>query len=205
MTEPAPIDVSIHVDALCPFTWVTARWLALVEQLRPIRLTFGLAALSAINEDADVDADYRAFLDTAWGPARVLLAVERELGADGFRAFYEAFGRQHHVLGVEDVPAATATALAEIGAPAALASAADDASLDDEIRSRTAAAHATVQDPSTGVPIVTIDGAAFFGPVLTSIPRGADAADLFDAVRTLAATPEFTDIRRGRVNPLQTS
>jgi hypothetical protein len=193
--------VVIYVDPCCPFAWITSRWLDEVERHRPIALAVRLVSLSVINEDRDLDDWYREFNDKAWGPARVFAAVRANHGPAGARAFYDAFGHSFHVAGDENLASVVPAALATCGLPASLALAADDSDWDAVLRSSTGEALAPV-GIDVGTPVLHIDGTAVFGPVLSACPRGEEAVQLFDAVRTVLAQPAFSDIRRRRNDTL---
>jgi hypothetical protein len=196
--------VAVYVDPCCPFAWITSRWLAEVERQRPVALDVRLVSLSVINEHRELDDWYRGFNDRAWGPARVFAAVREEHGPDGARAFYEAFGRRFHVGRDEELATVVPLALTTCGLPESLAAAADDPSWDAELRSSTDEALGPV-GVDVGTPVLHLDGTAVFGPVLTSCPRGDDAVQLFDAMRTMLAQPAFSDLRRRRNDTLDRS
>ena len=194
-------EVTIHVDPSCPFAWITSRWLAEVEQAGRAQATYAIVSLSVVNDGRELDAWYREFNDKAWGPARVAAAVLDRHGEAGLRRFYEAFGTLHHVDERQD---ALTEALARAGLEADLAEAATDSEWDDTLRRYTTAALAPV-GADVGTPILHIGDAGFFGPILSSIPRGEDAVAIFDATVTLAGFAQFHEYKRGRPQDLQTS
>jgi hypothetical protein len=197
--------VVVRVDPSCPFAWITAQWLAEVERAGEIALDVRLLSLSVVNEHRVIDPWYRQFNDRAWGPARVMAAVAGERGDDAARGFYEAFGRRFHVEHATadevDRRVVAAQALAETGLPDELIDAADDARLDDRLRAMTNEALARV-GLDVGVPLVEIDGVVASGPVITSIPRGRQATDLYRAVRVLVGQSGFVRLERQRVGAL---
>ncbi len=206
----ATIDdqVVVYVDPSCPFAWITFRWLSEVERRDCIDLRVRLLSLSVVNELRTLDDWYRDFNDKAWVPARVMAAVRQRHGAAAARRFYEGFGERFHVqLATGDEierrsVAAEGLALAEL--PPATIAAADDPRWDDELRTMTKQTLDRV-GLDVGVPIVEIDGVLMSGPVLTAIPRGSAAVDVFEAVRVLACRPGFARLERQRVGALQTA
>lgn len=199
MTTPA---VTIHVDPSCPFAWITSRWLAEVEASgRDVDVTYALVSLSVVNDGRDIDDWYRAFNDRAWAPARVAAAVLDAHGSTGLRAYYEAFGALHHVEGQRY---AITEALERADLDTSFADVSHQTEWDDTLRTLTAQALEPVQ-ADVGTPVLHVGAAGFFGPVLSAIPRGAAAVELFDATIALARHPEFLEYKRGRPATLSTS
>lgn len=202
-----PVD--IFVDPICPFAWLTSRWLLQVEQVRAVTATFRIMSLSVLNDGRDgLSEFYRELVDSGWGPARVAVAVEHEHGPDAFRRFYDAFGTRHHVgrrdLGSELI----VDALTAAGLPTALADAADTSELDERLRASHQAGMLPV-GADVGTPVLHIhppdtgSTITIFGPVVTPAPTGEPAGRLWDGVLMVAGIGEFFELKRSRTRPLE--
>ena len=195
--EDTSLRATLYFDPSCPFAWITSRWLLEVAAVRPLEVTLRVMSISVLNEGRELEPWYREFNDRAWGPARMFIAAERRCGADALSDLYTAFGRRWHVGRNRQVDEVVAGALADTALPADLAAAADDPSYDDALRTGHAQGQA-VAGEETGTPLLVLDGHAFFGPVLTGIPRGSDAVEIFDGLRTLLSSPHFSELKRKR-------
>ena len=189
--------VEFWFDPLCPWAWLTSRWMSQVETVRPVQVTWSVMSLAVLNAGRDLPADYRALMDRAWGPVRVVVAAAAEEGPQVVKPLYDAMGTRIHPGGETDLAAAVAGALADVGLPASLAEAADSDARDAELRASHQRAIDLVGD-DVGTPVIAVDGAAFFGPVMTPAPRGEAAGRLWDGFLLMAGTPGFYEIKRSR-------
>lgn len=197
ITTAAKPVVDVYVDPRCPFAWITSRWALEVAQVRDVELTFKLMSLYLLNKDRDIPEDYRKSIEASRGIGRVAAAVQTDHGPEAFAAFYTAAGTRIHNQQDKDYDDVTAAALAEAGLPAALADVATSEAYDVELAASHEAGMKPVGD-DVGTPTIHVDGVAFFGPVLTRIPRGEEAGVIFDASVTLARYPYFYEIKRSR-------
>jgi protein-disulfide isomerase-like protein with CxxC motif len=197
MTEQEPTRVDFWFDPICPWAWISSRWMLEVEKVRPVEVTWHVMSLAVLNEDKDIPEAYREGLRTAWGPVRIVTAAQQAHGPEVVGPLYTALGTRFHN-GKEPRERATfEAALADVGLPADLADAADSTEYDDAIR----ASHTDGIDrvgQEVGTPVISVNGMSVFGPVLSPIPRGEAAAKLWDGVLLIAGTDGFFELKRSR-------
>ncbi|ADX73418.1 disulfide bond formation protein DsbA [Pseudarthrobacter phenanthrenivorans] len=197
MTEPVKNKADFWFDPLCPFAWITSRWIGEVEGVRDIETQWHVMSLAVLNEGRDLEPGYRESMDNAWGMVRVIVAAQEQHGKGTVKALYDAMGTLIHEQGEKDRDLVISKALAECGLPASLAGAAATDAYDPQLR----ASHEegiSLVGQDVGTPVVAFNGTAFFGPVLTRIPRGEEAGRLWDATTAIASYPHFFELKRSR-------
>ena len=198
MTEQDTTVVDFWFDPICPWAWIASRWILEVEKVRPVTPRWHVMSLSVLNSDKEgLSESYRQSMATAWGPVRICIAAEQQFGPEVLGRLYTALGTRFHQ---EKAPRERATyeaALKEAGLPASLADAAESTEYDEALR----ASHKDGMDRvgyEVGTPVISVNGASVFGPVVSPIPRGEAAARLWDGVLLIAGTDGFFELKRSR-------
>ena len=198
MTEQAATQVDFWFDPLCPWAWITSRWMLEVEKVRPVEVRWHVMSLAVLNEGKDdLPENYQEMMAKAWGPVRVCIAAEQKFGTEKVLPLYTAIGTRFHNGKAEWDRATIADALAEVGLPDDLADAMTSTEYDDAVR----ASHQDGIDRvgyEVGTPVISVNGTSIFGPVLSPIPRGEAAAKLWDGVLLVTGTDGFFEMKRSR-------
>ena len=203
MTQPttqSTTTADLWFDPVCPWAWMTSRWLLEVKKVRPLESRFHVMSLAVINEERDLPEDYRAGMDQSWGPVRVCIAAALAHGDEVLADLYTALGTRFHNEGLPPERATVEAALTEVGLPTTLADAMDSDEHDELLRKSTKAAMDKV-GLDVGTPVIAVDDVAFFGPVVTPSPKGEAAGKLWDGVLLVAATEGFYELKRTRTSP----
>jgi 2-hydroxychromene-2-carboxylate isomerase len=197
------VTADFWFDPVCPWAWITSRWMVEVEKVRPVEARWHVMSLAVLNAGRDMSEDYKKGLETSWGPVRIAIAAAQQAEKAGedpsvvLGRYYTEIGALFHH---EKKPRERATyeeALAAAGLSTDLVEAANSTDYDDALRK----SHAEGMDQvgyDVGTPVISVSGSAFFGPVVSPIPRGEDAGKLWDGVLLVAGTDGFFELKRSR-------
>ena len=190
-------EAQFWFDPICPWAWMTSRWILEVEKVRDISVTWNLFSLAHLNRDKELPEDYKSRLVRSWMTTRVIAAAQKVKGEEITLPLYTAISSRIHLKKMEVGTELFEEALAEVGLDRSLASAMDDSSFDPSIIESHERGIALVGN-DVGTPIIAIGGAAFFGPVISPAPKGEEAGRLWDGVVGVAQYPGFFEIKRSR-------
>jgi 2-hydroxychromene-2-carboxylate isomerase len=193
----APATADFWFDPICPWAWIASRWMLEVEQVRDVTVRWHVMSLAYLNEGRELPEQYRSVMQEAWGPVRVVIAAMAAHGDEVALPLYTALGNRFHL---EQRPRDRATieeALTEVGLPTDLADAMTSTEHDEALKK---SHHAGMDQVGmdVGTPVISVEGVAFFGPVVSPIPRGEAAGQLWDGVRLVAGTDGFFELKRSR-------
>ncbi len=191
-------------DPVCPWAWMTSRWMLEVELVREVQVHWNVMSLAVLNEGRELPPEYVDLMAAAWAPVRVIIAAQLEHGDSVVLPLYTALGTRIHLQQRKDYEMVIAESLAEVGLPAELAGVGKTTKVDEQLR----ASHirgVTLVGEEVGTPVISVLGpdggrVAFFGPVVTPAPKGEAAGRLWDGTVLVAATPGFYEIKRTRTS-----
>jgi 2-hydroxychromene-2-carboxylate isomerase len=191
------VSVEMWFDPICPWAWLTSRWLLEVEKVRDVEVTWSVMSLAVLNDGREVPPEYESLMERAWGPVRVIVAAARDHGAQVIKPLFDAMGTRIHLGGEQDYLQVIAAALKEVGLPADLAGFATSNEVDDDVRASHTRAISLVGE-EVGTPVIAMNGTAFFGPVVTPAPKAEAAGRLWDGWVLMTSTPGFFELKRTR-------
>ncbi|OBJ49063.1 DsbA family protein [Mycobacterium sp. 1423905.2] len=184
--------VTIWFDPVCPFTWHTARWLQAVAGGGDVTVDWRLMSLAMLNEGEEAGPEQQAHLRDSQRMGRLMAAIGDKHGAADMVTAYFAFGERHF----DEAHPVDDSLVREVSAAAGIPDAVvDDESYDATVRQSHEAGQEALGETG-GSPILQINGRTFFGPVLTGPPADEMTRPAFDAVATLAAVPQFRQLKR---------
>ncbi len=193
--------VDFYWDPVCPWCWITSRWMIDVGHQKQIQVNWKLFSLKIINAEREIPEPYKTLHDMGLKALRVAAAVRKAYGNDGLAKIYTLMGtRYHHDEEDIDTPEDLEKILQTGGYPTQLATAATDDAWDKMIREDMDQALAKV-GKDVGVPLIVLeggDGPGFFGPVCSPAPTGQAAVAFWDAIITVGRTPGFYELKRSR-------
>ncbi len=203
-------DLHFYFDPVCPFAWMTSKWVRMVAAEREYTVDWRFISLRILNAHIDYAAHFPEYYEEGHTAGLKLLRVAARARADHGRGavgpLYEAFGtrifdtsRQQSLQAADQAARELVeSSLSEAGLPGDLANALDDETFDEVIRTETEEALA-LTGRDVGTPILHFqppDGTAFFGPVISRLPSPDDAGQLWDHVIALASFPGFAELKR---------
>lgn len=214
------MHIDYFFDPVCPFCWVTAKWVRLVQPHRRVTVDWRFISLKVLNENRSYDGRPPGALAShtkGRDLLRIAAAVKDALGGEPVGELYREFGERiweaqpqegltrYEQNGRFGSNGEILAALAASAIPSDFATAADDPRWDEVLRAETEAALERT-GPNVGTPIITYgapDGPSYFGPVISQVPDLDDSLRLWDAVVTLGEIETFAEVKRSMREPPQ--
>ena len=197
-TSSSATPVDFWFDPLCPWAWMTSRWLLEAAKVRDLEPRFHVMSLGVLNEGRDLPEDYRKGLERSWGPVRVCIAAAAKEGDEILLPLYTAIGNRIHLEQRQPDRTLVEEALEEVGLSTDYADVLDSDEHDEALRASHQRAMDLVGD-DVGTPVIAVNDVAIFGPVVTPAPKGEAAGRLWDGVLLVTSTPGFYELKRSRV------
>lgn len=195
-------EAEFWFDPLCPWAWMTSRWILEVEKVRDIEVRWNLFNLAYLNRNKEVPEDYKAKLINSWYCTRVIAGAQNLRGDSITLPLYTAISSRIHLKKIDITEQLFKDSLIEVGLSESLSAAMNDESLDVKIIESHERGIKLVGN-DVGTPIIAIEGTAFFGPVISPAPKGEEAGRLWDGVVSVASYRGFFEIKRSRnVGPI---
>jgi len=189
--------VDMWFDPICPFAWITSRWLLEAAAVRDLEVTWNIMSLAQLNKDREMDEAHKAAFTRSWDAVRLVAAVKEKHGNDAVIALYNAMGTRIHLKKEKVSDELLTAALEEAGLPAVLLATAKDESWNEPMIASHDRAISLVGN-DVGTPVVAIGDAAFFGPVISPAPKGEQAGRLWDGLALCLEVPGFYELKRAR-------
>ena len=189
--------VDMWFDPICPFAWITSRWLLEAAAVRDLEVTWNIMSLAQLNKDREMDEAHKAAFTRSWDAVRLVAAVKENHGNDAVIALYNAMGTRIHLKKEKVSDELLVAALAEAGLPADLLAVAKDESWNEPMIASHDRAISLVGN-DVGTPVLAIGDAAFFGPVISPAPKGEQAGRLWDGLALCLEVPGFYELKRAR-------
>lgn len=192
-----PLTVTLHIDPCCPWAWLTSRWLAEVEKVRPVRVVTRIIDLAEQNRGRE-EGRIRLSHEAGEQASRVLVQARREGGDGALARLYTEMGEAYQE---------RAEPLAE---PATLRACCRSAGLDAELVDRALADRSTLEEVlaehraaaergAFGAPTLFLEGCdPVFGPVLDERIGGEEAGELWDHAAWMIRNGRFFELKRER-------
>lgn len=202
-------DLDFYFDPVCPFAWMTSKWVRMVARQRDYDVDWRFISLRMINAHIDYDAHFPPGYEEGHSAGlkmlRVAAKLRAEQGREAVGPLYLAIGHRLFDIPPEEMsphpqgsPQFLAPILEELGLSDDLLEALEDNGFDAEIRAETDGA-LSLTGKDVGTPILHFrppEGTAFFGPVISRLPSPEQAAELWDHVLGLASFPGFAELKR---------